>query len=98
MITRYPARRIIEDLCGARLLQPLKNLIALGERDAGSSAAIVASLLPEWQTGIDLAGCSATAAGRGGLADFFGLRLGEDDGSALWDHAMYAVAKVPQST
>jgi DNA-binding transcriptional ArsR family regulator len=39
-----------------------------------------------------------TAAGRTGLADFFGLRVGEDERSALWDRAMYPVAKVPQST
>src|SRR5262245_2354669 len=39
-----------------------------------------------------------TAAGRTGLADFFGLRVGEDEGSALWDLATYAVPKVPQST
>lgn len=39
-----------------------------------------------------------TAAGRTGLTDFFGLKVGEDERSALWDRTMYAVAKVPQST
>src|SRR5262249_39768857 len=39
-----------------------------------------------------------TAAGGMGLADFFGLRVGEDERSVLCDRAMYLVAKVPQST
>jgi len=49
---------------GSFLLRALQDLLASGDCDAGPTPAIVASLLTEWQTGIDFTGCSACRAVR----------------------------------
>src|SRR5262245_8319646 len=46
----------------ARHLRALQDLLASGDCDARPAAAIVASLLSEWQTGFDFAGCSTCRA------------------------------------